>query len=64
MSFTELTCMILNPNVRAGNIWIGDYAKLWDEAILAQVQYQLDQTDATWAVFKTKMEAARKLPPL
>jgi hypothetical protein len=64
LDFNRLTQLVLNPNMAANGIPIGQYASLWDEAINAQIQYRLDKTDAKWAVFKNKMEAARKLPAL
>ncbi|KAI4639083.1 hypothetical protein J4E93_009573 [Alternaria ventricosa] len=64
LTFDRLTQLTLNPNMNANGISIGQYARLWDEAFSARIQYQQDQTQAKWVVFKTKMEAATELPHL
>jgi hypothetical protein len=62
LSFTKLTQLILNRRLRVEGTWIGDYARPWDEAIQAQVQYQHDKTDANWHAFQQKMKPIHKLP--
>lgn len=62
LTFNRLTQWILNPSMKADGIWIGQYASLWDQAIDAQIQFQLDKTDENWRNFQAKMEVARKLP--
>jgi hypothetical protein len=62
LTFARLTQWILSPYMRANGVWIGQYAKLWDDAIDAQIQYRLNKTDANWDTFGKAMEATRKLP--
>ncbi|RYN68207.1 hypothetical protein AA0117_g11301 [Alternaria alternata] len=62
LNFQTLTALILNPNMTSKGKSILQYAWLWNEAIDAQVQCLLDDTDANLAIFQSKMEAARKLP--
>lgn len=62
LPFHTLTGWILNSRIVGNGTWIGVYAKKWDDAIDAQIQYRLDKTNAKWDIFCAKMEAARKLP--
>ncbi|KAF1365621.1 DNA photolyase [Lizonia empirigonia] len=52
-----------NLNKMSGNdVWIGRYARVWDEAIEAQIQYQLKKDDGSWDTFGKNMTSVQKLP--
>jgi hypothetical protein len=59
-TYRELTGWILNPRFGTGTAFKS--AKLWDDAIGALIEYNLDRTDATWETFRVKMKAASTPP--
>lgn len=63
MTFEALSRLILNPHVKYDNLWIGQYAEMWDKAIDSQMRLQIARNDAEFEVFKTSLMLANPPPP-
>jgi hypothetical protein len=56
IGFIELGAWLLSSNATL------KYVQMWEDADDADMKYRLDRTDANWEAYKTKTEAARRLP--
>jgi hypothetical protein len=56
LTYDKLTAWILKPIADTAP----KYANLWDEAIQAMINYNLDRNDGNWTAVQDKMMAARK----
>lgn len=58
LDYATLTAWVMNP--KFGDGLTIKYARRWDTAIQALIDYDLDRTDQKWVNFTIKMKEARK----
>jgi hypothetical protein len=62
LSFEQISRFMLNSRMKADNVFIAQYAHVWDKAIDAQIRYQLVNNDNNWNDFVKEMDSLQKLP--
>jgi hypothetical protein len=62
VAFHTLTAWTYNNDFHKGGIGIRGYARQWDDAIDARMQYELTGATSDWANFDRHMQAVSRLP--